>query len=35
MIRQNDTIINNNDSDSATLNGMEKEVSDCCSSIYT
>ena len=25
MIRQNDTIINDNDSDSATLNGMEKE----------
>ena len=36
MIRQNETIINDNDNDNATLNGMEmSQVSDCCSSIQT
>ena len=33
-IRQNDTIINDNDNDNATLNAIEMwQVSDCCRSI--
>ena len=32
IIRQNDTINNDDDNDYATLNGMEMwQVSDCCS----